>query len=129
MRAVNCLCALRGTPDCRILLCHVLRSHSIFHEGDEATWQKFEAARMEPMINDSMACLMDAGLSSDQVAYEIITDKMSRASGVVERAAGGKFDTIVVGRRGLNVIKEFFLGRVGKKIFQLAGDFTVWVVR
>jgi len=129
MRGIRCVGALVSTPDCRVLLCHVLRSHSIFHEGDEETWQTFEQKRMEPLINDSMECLTEAGFKNDQVSCEVLKDKMSRAGGIVEKANGDYFDTIVVGRRGLTVIKEFFLGRVGKKIFQLAGDLTVWVVR
>lgn len=129
MRGVRCVGALAGVPDCRVLLCHVLRSHSIFHEGNEETWQTCEQDRMEPLIKDSMDCLMEAGFKSDQVSCEVLKDKMSPAGGVVKKANGDDFDTIVIGRRGLTAIKEFFLGRVGKKIFQRAGDLTVWVVR
>jgi len=129
MRAVKCMGPLVGVLDCQVLLCHVLRSQSIFQEGDEMTWQQFEQDKMEPLINESRECLLEAGLSPEQVSSEVLRDKMSRASGVVEKANDDNFDTIVVGRRGLTIIREFFLGRVGKKIFQLAGDLTVWVVR
>jgi hypothetical protein len=46
----------------------------------------------------------------------------------LERANEGKYGTLVIGRRGLTIVKEFFIGRVGDKIFQLAGDLTVWVM-
>lgn len=129
MRAVKCMGKLIAGSNCLVLLCHVLRSNSIFHEGDEKKRQKFEQSPMEPLIKDSIECLIDAGFIPDQISSEVLRARTSLASVVVEKANGDDYDTIVVGRRGLTVIKEFFLGRVGKKIFQLAGDLTVWVVK
>jgi hypothetical protein len=35
---------------------------------------------------------------------------------------------IVVGRRGLSRVEEFFMGRVSDKVLQLAKEMAVWVV-
>jgi len=129
MRGVKHLSYLIGSSDCKMSLCHVLRSQSIFQKGDEKQWQESERKRMEPLINESKECLIDAGFPFNQVCCEVIRNKISRASGIIEKAVEENYGTIVIGRRGLTIVKEFFLGRVGKKIFQLAGDVTVWVVR
>ena len=129
MRGVQHFSYLMGASNCKISLCHVVRSQSIFQKGDEEQWQEFEQKRMEPLINESKQCLVNAGFPFNQICCEVIRNKVSRASGVVERANEGNFGTIIIGRRGLTIVKEFFLGRVGKKIFQLAGDLTVWVVQ
>ena len=129
MRGVQHFSYLMSASDCKISLCHVLRSQSIFQKGDEQQWQEFEQKRMEPLINESKQCLVNAGFPFNQICCEVIRNKVSRASGIVERANEGNFGTIIIGRRGLTIVKEFFLGRVGEKIFQLAGDLTVWVVQ
>jgi nucleotide-binding universal stress UspA family protein len=128
MRAVRHMGQVVNAGDCKVMLCHVLRSQSIFQRGDEVIWQKMEKERMEPKLNELKACLFDAGVPFNNVSCEFLTDNISRASGVLERAKEGKFGTLVIGRRGMTVVKEFFVGRVGNKIFQLAGDLTVWVM-
>jgi nucleotide-binding universal stress UspA family protein len=128
MRAVRHLGKMVNAGNCKIALCHVVRSQSIFQKGDEEVWQRMEKERMAPKLNDVKTCLCNMGIPMNNVTCEILTDKISRASGVLERANEGKYGTLVIGRRGLTIVKEFFIGRVGHKIFQLAGDLTVWVM-
>jgi len=33
-----------------------------------------------------------------------------------------------VGRRGLSRIQEFYMGRVGNKVMQMAREMAIWVV-
>jgi nucleotide-binding universal stress UspA family protein len=47
----------------------------------------------------------------------------------VNRAREGGYESILVGRRNLTFLKQFFHGRVGDKIFQAAGNQVVWVVQ
>ncbi|RJP80034.1 MAG: universal stress protein [Desulfobacteraceae bacterium] len=129
MRGVKHLSRIMCASDCKMTLCHVVRSQSIFQKGDEKQWQESEQKRMEPLITESKQHLVDAGFPFNQITCEVIRNKVSRASGIIEKAMEDNYGTIVIGRRGLTIIKEFFLGRVGKKIFQLAGDLTVWIVR
>jgi nucleotide-binding universal stress UspA family protein len=46
----------------------------------------------------------------------------------VEEARNSSCGTIVMGRRGLSRVEEFFMGRVSKKVLQLAKWNAVWVV-
>jgi len=50
------------------------------------------------------------------------------ARDIIAEAGKGKYDTIVVGRRGLSATASFVLGSVSNKIVQNIKDCTVWIV-
>jgi len=52
----------------------------------------------------------------------------SRAGAIVSEAEKEGYGTIVVGRRGLSAVKEFFMGRVSSKVIHGGRKFTVWVI-
>ncbi len=58
----------------------------------------------------------------------MITGVSSRAGAIVEEAKRGGCGTIVMGRRGLSKVEEFFMGRVSNKVINLARDMAVWLV-
>ena len=52
----------------------------------------------------------------------------TKSDAIVKEANEGGYGTIVVGRRGLSRVREFFIGRVSMKVIQLARKHAVWVV-
>jgi nucleotide-binding universal stress UspA family protein len=46
----------------------------------------------------------------------------------LQTADQGGFDTIVMGRRGLSRVEQFFAGRVSTKVLQLGRTYNVWIV-
>jgi len=44
------------------------------------------------------------------------------------KEAGNGYDLIVIGRRGISGIREFFLGSVSQKVFSGAKDISVLIV-
>ncbi|WP_028316882.1 universal stress protein [Desulfatibacillum aliphaticivorans] len=68
------------------------------------------------------------GAPPDKVRTHFISDVYSRAEAIVDYAVKNDIGTIVVGRRGLSRVQEFFMGRVGYKVMQLANKSAVWVV-
>jgi nucleotide-binding universal stress UspA family protein len=87
--------------------------------AEEEILAAFEAARQK---------LTKAGVPAERVSQKVIKEVASRAGAIVDEAEQGGYDTIVVGRRGLTRIQEFFMGRVSSKVIQLARSQTVWVV-
>lgn len=81
-----------------------------------------------PVLEDAKARLLEAGFTSDRVSWRVITGVKSRAAALAEEAEKQHCETIVVGRRGLSTVKQFFIGRVSNKVVQLARKNTVWVV-
>lgn len=134
---------LKGASRWQVTLLHVIRGFNIFHQvvgrgSDVETgggWMDrmqsaFEEAAkgIEPVFAEARERLMESGLDGRQIDRKVIKGASTRAGAIVEEAQRGGYDTIVVGRRGLSRVQEFFMGRVSNKVIQLAKDQTVWVV-
>jgi nucleotide-binding universal stress UspA family protein len=102
----------------------------LFHVIRTQDKQYIEAMRirMEGVFRDSEKQLLGSGLNPEQITTRIITGVPSRAGAIVEEARREAAGTIVVGRRGLSKVQEFFIGRVSNKVIHLAKDLAVWVV-
>jgi nucleotide-binding universal stress UspA family protein len=72
--------------------------------------------------------LFDAGFAFNQISCEMVKEGSSRASSILKKAKEEHYGTVVIGRRGLNVLGDIFFGRVGERIYQQAKDITVWVL-
>lgn len=127
MRAVRSMSGLIGASDCKVSFCHVTQPQSMFSKEDASEWKQSERRRLEPLISKAKECLIDAGFSFNQICCELIDDHQELAASIVQKANKERYDTIVIGRRGLSVYKEFVSRRVGEKIFQQAEHLTVWV--
>jgi nucleotide-binding universal stress UspA family protein len=90
-----------------------------FRQAEQAVVDLFE---------QSIARLEKAGLKSDLITMKTVTKMPSRAKAIVEEAKKDGYGTIVLGRRGLSRVEEFFMGRVSNKVMQLAKEMAVWVV-
>jgi len=144
MRAVRYVAdMLESSSGMEVTLLHVIRGLDIFqqvfgisfmpsHEEDwvEQAEKEMEAAakEMEPVFEEAGNRLIQAGIQCKPENCRILQGAASRAGAIVEEAERGGFDTIVVGRRGISKVQEFFMGRVSNKVMQLAKDKTIWVV-
>jgi nucleotide-binding universal stress UspA family protein len=73
------------------------------------------------------AVLTAHGFKDDQIAVRSEPKNKGIARDIVAEAQAG-YDLIVVGRRGLAGIKEFFLGSISQKILHLAQDKSILIV-
>ena len=134
---------LGGASGYELILFHAVRGFDVFQQiigrpllpSQEKEWLKkaeqevAEAAKeMEPAFEEARKRLERLGMDPARVKQKIATGVASRAGAIVDEARMSGIDTIVVGRRGLSKVQEFFMGRVGNKVMQLAKDKTVWVV-
>jgi nucleotide-binding universal stress UspA family protein len=71
--------------------------------------------------------LLKAGFEEKNIAVKIETKKKGVARGIINEANSG-YDLIVLGRRGLSGIKEFFLGSVSQKVLQSAKGVSILIV-
>jgi nucleotide-binding universal stress UspA family protein len=85
-------------------------------------------AELTEKIVEARTHLIQAGVSSEQVSWQVITGVHSRAAAIVEEAEGEGCDTIILGRRGHSRINYFFIGSVSAKVIQLGREYTVWVI-
>lgn len=72
--------------------------------------------------------LIKSGFDEQHIRQRIITGVYSRAGAIVEEAKAGDYGTIVIGRKGLSRVEEFFMGRVCNKVIHSGREFSVWVI-
>jgi nucleotide-binding universal stress UspA family protein len=88
--------------------------------------EKKDRACVDQFYPKAMERFEQMGLSKDQI--EIHTLEGSRRIGldVVAYAEKNQFNTLVIGRRGIN--KSFFMGSVSRQIIAQVSDCAVWIV-
>ncbi len=79
-------------------------------------------------MEEAKKTLVNAGFPAKNVAIRIRKKKVGLARDILKEAERGKYDTIVIGRRGLSGIKQFVFGSVSNKVVHLAKKVAVIVV-
>jgi nucleotide-binding universal stress UspA family protein len=131
MRAVEFVGSALGGYDFQVTLVHVIRGNkgtALSHLFSTQETEEAAKRSIENVFTDAKAKLVDSGYSTDNIATRLITGVHSRAAAVMDEATQNDYGTIVVGRRGLSRTQEFFMGRVGNKIVNMAKNKTVWVI-
>lgn len=78
-------------------------------------------------LDNAREKLLDAGFAKDNVVLRVETKKRGVARDIIEEAKAG-YDILVMGRRGLSGVKEFFLGSVSQKVLSLSKDISLVIV-
>jgi len=121
MKAVDYAGEMFGEAGYDIRLTNVVR--------DEESNRIAEAEkRIAAVFNEATARLANSGISLNQINSQIITGARSRAEAIIKEADQGGYGTIVVGKRGLSEVRDFFMGSVSYKVVQLARGRAVLVV-
>lgn len=121
MRAVDFVGDTLGGSDFEVLLVHVIR-------GEEKQYIAEAEKRIQNAFDAAHNRLVDSGFQPHLITKKAVTGALSRAGAILQEAKEGGYGTIVVGRRGLSRVQEFFMGRVSNKVIQLAKEHAVWVV-
>ncbi len=138
MRAVEHVVAMLNRSISQITLFHVIRGLSIFEGSHEyppgelvQEKSRIESGRqnIEAVFKEVAGRLTRAGFDPAHIKTRIVTGAPSRAGAIIEEARSEDYGTIVVGRRGLSKVQEFFMGRVSSKVVQAAKSQAVWVVK
>lgn len=79
-------------------------------------------------MDEAKKVLVKAGFPSKNITIKVRKKKSGIARDILKETERGKYDTIVIGRRGLTGIKQFLFGSVSNKVVQLAQNASVIVV-
>jgi len=126
MQAIDFSGELMGGLDFNITLLHVVRgagNMSLSREDIQAQEDDIYA-----VFDQAKHRLINFGFKPENITSKIIADVSSRAKAIVQEAKQNRHTTIVVGRRGLSKVQEFFMGSVSNKVIQLSEEQAVWVV-
>ncbi len=133
VRAVNFVCKMLNTAGSVVCLTHIIRlprtSNGKQLEEDIAgrITLQHEAA-MKRVFDKAIDRLVAAGFAPENVSCRVIKTSGSRAVNIFNEAKAAGFGTIVVGRRGLDDVADFNMGRVPYKLGYIAKDVALWLV-
>ena len=82
---------------------------------------------MTNALENAKNLLIKAGFEAKAISVRANPKKMGVARDIVEEAKKG-YTMIVLGRRGLSGIKEFFMGSISQKVLHLTKDASVLLV-
>jgi len=141
MRAVEFV-ARSYSPDNPITLFHVLPDTAALCEmhspeltdyfvAQQSNFCALEAKRKD-LIQAAMAraksVFTNAGFDAENLKLKIETKKLGVARDILNEAGDG-YTMVVIGRRGLSAIKEFFLGSVSQKVLHSASGVSLLIVK
>ena len=71
--------------------------------------------------------LLDSGFDAGNITIAARPKKKGIARDIVDESRSD-FDLVVIGRRGVSGIKDYFLGSISQKILHLADDVSILIV-
>lgn len=131
LQAVNFVAAQLGLCGYTAELLHVIRGGTLNPRNPEfipAEMMEQIKAGITKQVEEMKNRLVTSGFDSDKVSDLIISGVPSRSETIVTQAETGNFGTIILGRKGVSRIQEFFIGSVSEKVIHSGRDFTVWIV-
>jgi len=78
-------------------------------------------------LQSARQVLLSAGYPPENVTVKVENKRYGVARDILQEAENG-YDLIVMGRRGLSSIKEFFVGSISNKVIHTAKDISVLIV-
>ena len=127
---------LSGT-NCQVTLFHTVRHLRRFIPLEvieetpelEKLWKHKSGLRIAPHMKQAKEMLLEAGLTENQITTKVVDGSRSAAKDILDEARGKGYGTIVLGRHGNSMVKEFFMGSVVRKVLDNCHGLAVWVVQ
>jgi nucleotide-binding universal stress UspA family protein len=120
-------------PEFEICLMHVLRGGGETRPGLRRTLipeEQVAPVRENIMrrIEIARAQLVALGVAPERITTRFVSGAVSRAAEIAKYAKAEDYGMIVLGRRGVSRVRDFFIGRVTNKVVHLARDRWVCIV-
>ena len=125
-------------PDLHFVLLHVQPMVSLFLK-EEARTSALARKKMEKISNrnarlaqslldEYQSDMIGRGIASDRIEGVTQERRLGFAKDIIEFAQQGRFDAVVVGRRGLSGIAKLYSGSVTANILEQSQVIPVWLV-
>ena len=137
LRAVDHAAFMISGTGAEVTLFHTLRNIGGYFPGEmtkedsdmEEAWRRKAGAEITPYLEKSRERMIRSGLDEKKVSIKVVKGTRSPDKDIMKEAREGEYGTIVLGRRGISMLKELFLGSVTNKVLQQSEGFAVWVVQ
>jgi nucleotide-binding universal stress UspA family protein len=136
LRAVDHAGFMLSGTDCPVTIFHSMRHlrrfvpQEVLDEAPELEelWKTKAGQAIEPFMTKAKEMLVKAGVSESQISKKVVDGSRSAASDILEEARNNEYGTIVMGRRGISGVQEFFMGSVSSKVLQSSTGMAIWIV-
>jgi nucleotide-binding universal stress UspA family protein len=136
LRAVDHAGFMLGGTDCQITLFHTMRNlrrfvpQEVLDEAPELEelWKSKAGEEIASYMKKAKKVLLEAGLREEQITTKVVDGSRSPANDILEEARGNGYGTIIMGRRGISGVQEFFMGSVTSKVLQNCNCMATWIV-
>lgn len=135
-KAIDYAATFAATNEARVTLFNVVREFRLdFLDISTPRGAEIEMRIVEELERDVQHMFASyrkqlewAGVNASRISVKHTLQSRTRAGDILKEAKEGNYGTIVMGRRGLSKVHEFFLGRVTTKVLHRAAGFAVWIV-
>ena len=136
LRAVEHVGFMLSGTACRITIFHTMRHlcrfvpMQVLEEAEdlEKLWKNKAGKEIAPYMKKAREILLKAGLNEEQITTKVTEGTRSAADDILKEAQDNDYGTIVMGRRGLSTVKEFFMGSVTTSVLNRAVSLAIWIV-
>jgi nucleotide-binding universal stress UspA family protein len=91
------------------------------------TLEEKKKSLIDEALKKAKKMLLDAGFDSEKISIKVEPKSKGVARDIVDEAHTG-YDVVVLGRRGISGVREFFFGSVSSKVIQAAKDVSILIV-
>ena len=136
LRAVEHVGLMLGGTDSEVTLFHTMTSlrHfipvALLEEADELKnlWKEKSGEEISTYMEKARDILLNGGFNADKIVVKTTEGSRSPANDILNEALRNGYGTVVLGRRGISKVKEFFMGSVTKKVLLHLNELAVWIV-
>ena len=106
------------------------RPPGVFEADREAELQtrKSEATGRKA-LEEAKGEVLKLGFMEDQVTVKLRARRLSKVIEIIQEGSIGKYDAVVLGRRGLSWLEQVFDESVTRDLFEQRWDFPLWLCR
>jgi nucleotide-binding universal stress UspA family protein len=127
---------LSGT-NCQVTLFHTIRHlrhyvpQEVLQEAEELQefWKNKAGRQVAPYMEKAREMVLTAGLTEEQITTKVADGGRSAADDILREARNNGYGTIVMGRHGQSMMKEFLFGSVTSKVLHNSVGLSIWIVQ
>jgi nucleotide-binding universal stress UspA family protein len=86
------------------------------------------AMASQKLIDNYRLLMVQEGVDESRIQTVTQPRKLDIAKDIIEYAQAGRYDALVIGRRGISSLQELFMGSVSSNITQNSNIIPVWVI-
>ena len=120
-----------GKKEMKITLFYLTpKPPGVFESDPESELQTRKSeAKGRQALQAAKGELLKMGFKEEQVATKLRARRVSKVMDIIQEGAAGRYDAVVLGRRGLSWLEQAYDESVTKGMLQQTVDFPLWICR